>query len=629
MEKMSPEQNIRRKEQIKAYKEGVANQHSSFGGTVISRHDNNPDGVQFYGIHKFEFDNAIPFYYVMFGNGGKVFYGEPGTSHNEVKDYIRNTLGDEFTYLYMHNADKGLSIRGRYFLVNLDAIPKECVIFTFWGLTNVNLMNEIVYTICKEKNFFNKEIFIANGQSPMIHWNDFTPGDFDGEIEDNSQQLIQHLLPPEQKHKVTEPYRRARGEMQGKKLGNMTQAEWNNIKYGYIDENRLVNEAGITELPNLPNKYFECISRYYNNGELTTSDGNFIKNTCKRLNEIFKYTSIAGDDVSNLTLRELFKKYGKLVEYYKVNKPTLNEGIKHHFDAAARTHYSISGEKLDKYCHVIDEVIDEMSSSFDTNKVLTKESLDELCSDVEVKDVMSSFDVQKYLNEKFWDENNHLNPRVRMRLLDIADKFYESLETSWAEPIDVIFTGSLCNYNWSKYSDVDLHIVVNFDDVDKRTNFVKDYFDTKKKVWNSEHEGLTIYGFPVELYVQDANEEHTASGVYSLFKDEWIVEPNPDNFSAEDLDRKTIASKVMNCADKIDELEAAAENETDQHKVEIIGLQAKKLFTKIKSIRKNALKNGGEYAPGNIWFKALRRLGYIGKLVELKAKTFDKMNTIK
>ena len=95
------------------------------------------------------------------------------------------------------------------------------------------------------------------------------------------------------------------------------------------------------------------------------------------------------------------------------------------------------------------------------------------------------------------------------------------------------------------------------------------------------------------------------------------------------MDRKTIASKVMNCADKIDELEAAAENETDQHKVEIIGLQAKKLFTKIKSIRKNALKNGGEYAPGNIWFKALRRLGYIGKLVELKAKTFDKMNTIK
>lgn len=625
MKKLNLQQDIKRKDQIRLYKMGVANQHSSFGGSIVAPHFNTPDSLQFGGMHDYQSTNSVPFFYVTIGNNSDIFYGEPGSTHAN----IANKRLNDMIYIHMKNSDGVTSIRGRYFIIYFDAIPKECVVFTFWKLQDVNKMNDIVYEICKEKHFFDKEIFIANGDKPLIHYNDFMPGDYDDEIVDNSQQFVQHLLPPEQKHKVTEPYRQTRGEMLGKKLGNMTQAEWNNMKYGYIDENRLVNEAGLTELATLPNKYFECATRYYNNGELTTSDGAFIPSTCQHLNEIFKYVSIVGGDISNLTLRELFKKYGKLVESHKVNKHILKEGIGHNFDAAARTHYSISGEKLDKYCHVIDEVIDEMSNSFNTSKVLTKESLDELCSDVEVKDVMTSFDVQKHLNEKFWDENNHLNPRVRMRLLDIADKFYESLETSWAEPIDVIFTGSLCNYNWSKYSDVDLHIVVNFDDVDKRTNFVKDYFDTKKKVWNSEHEGLTIYGFPVELYVQDSNEEHTASGVYSLFKDEWIVEPNPDNFSAEDLDRKTIASKVMNCADKIDELEAAAENETDQHKVEIIGLQAKKLFTKIKSIRKNALKNGGEYAPGNIFYKALRRLGYIGKIIELKARTFDKINSIK
>ena len=625
MKKLNLQQDIKRKDQIRLYKMGVANQHSSFGGSIVAPHFNTPDSLQFGGMYDYQSTNSVPFFYVTIGNNSDIFYGEPGSTHTNIADKRLNDM----IYIHMKNSDGVTSIRGRYFIIYFDAIPKECVVFTFWKLQDVNKMNDIVYEICKEKHFFDKEIFIANGDKPLIHYNDFMPGDYDDEIVDNSQQFIQHLLPPEQKHKVTEPYRQTRGEMLGKKLGNMTQAEWNNMKYGYIDENRLVNEAGLTELATLPNKYFECATRYYNNGELTTSDGAFITSTCQHLNEIFKYVSIVGDDISNLTLRELFKKYGKLVESHKVNKHILKESIGHNFDAAARTHYSISGEKLDKYCHVIDEVIDEMSNSFNTSKVLTKESLDELCSDVEVKDVMTSFDVQKHLNEKFWDENNHLNPRVRMRLLDIADKFYDTLETSWVEPMDVIFTGSLCNYNWSKYSDVDLHIVVNFDNVDKRTNFVKDYFDTKKKIWNSEHEGLTIYGFPVELYVQDSNEEHTASGVYSLFKDEWIVEPNPDNFSAEDLDRKTIASKVMNCADKIDELEAAAENETDQHKVEIIGLQAKKLFTKIKSIRKNALKNGGEYAPGNIFYKALRRLGYIGKIIELKARTFDKINSIK
>ena len=629
MKKLNLLPDIKKKEQIELYKRGVSNQHRAFGGTIITPNDNTPDGIQFAGYYDFNSKNSYPFFYIMLPTGNEIFYGAPGTTHNNVMCGVRDSGKNDLAFVYMKNSDGDKSIRGRYFLINLDAIQKECVIFTFWKLQDINKMNEIVYEICKEKHLFDKEIFIANGRSPLIHYNDFMPGDGDYGIEDNSQQFVQHLLPPEQKHKVTGSFRQTRDEILGKKLGNMTQAEWNNMKYGYIDENRLINEAGITELVNLPKKYFECVSKYYNNGELTTSNDNFIPSTCRHLNEILKYVSITGEDVSDLTLRELFKKYGKLIERYKTHKHVLKENIGHNFDAAARTHYSISGEKLDKYCHVIDEVIDEMENSFNANKILTKESLDELCSDVEIKDVMTSFDVQKYLNEKFWDENNRLNPRVRLRLLDIADKFYETLETSWVEPIDVIFTGSLCNYNWSKYSDVDLHIVVNFDDVDKRTNFVKDYFDTKKKIWNSEHEELTIYGFQVELYVQDVNEEHTASGVYSLFKNEWIVEPNPNNFSAKDLDRKTIASKVMKCADKIDELESAAENETDQHKVEIIGLKAKKLFTKIKALRKAGLKNGGEMSPMNIFFKALRRLGYIGKLVELKAKTFDKMNTIK
>jgi hypothetical protein len=53
---------------------------------------------------------------------------------------------------------------------------------------------------------------------------------------------------------------------------------------------KFINEAGITELGRLPNQYFECVNRYYNNGELTTGDGTFIKPTCERLNELFKYT---------------------------------------------------------------------------------------------------------------------------------------------------------------------------------------------------------------------------------------------------------------------------------------------------------------------------------------------------
>jgi hypothetical protein len=128
--------------------------------------------------------------------------------------------------------------------------------------------------------------------------------------------------------------------------------------------------------------------------------------------------------------------------------------------------------------------------------------------------------------------------------------------------------------------------------------------------------------------VQDKNEEHTASGIYSLYKDEWIVEPSQDVFNPENIDRKMIASKVMKYADKIDKLEDACNNETDEHKIESLGEKVKALFNKLKGIRKESLKQGGELSSGNILYKALKRLGYLGKLLELRAKTYDKIASI-
>ena len=88
---------------------------------------------------------------------------------------------------------------------------------------------------------------------------------------------------------------------------------------------------------------------------------------------------------------------------------------------------------------------------------------------------------------------------------------------------DVIMT--LANFNWDEnYSDIDLHIVVDFNDVNDDVELVKEFFDAVKKKWNDTHKGIRIYGFP-RLYVQDVNEKHTSTGVYSVLYDEWIVEP--------------------------------------------------------------------------------------------------------
>lgn len=242
---------------------------------------------------------------------------------------------------------------------------------------------------------------------------------------------------------------------------------------------------------------------------------------------------------------------------------------------------------------------------------------------------MSSFEPQDELNPKVWMGNKLINSRVRMRLLDIADNFFDSLDVDWVDVDDIILTGSLANYNWSKYSDFDIHILLDFRKVDEKVEFVSDYFNTKKKLWNLEHEDLKIYGFPVELYVQDVNEPHSSTGIYSLEKNQWIVEPKRENFKDIKLNKGYIKSKSLELIDKIDHIYDIVSRETDEYKIEFLSKKIKKLFDKIKGLRKEGLKKHGEYSTFNIIFKVLRRMGYIDKLYEMKINIYDKLKSLK
>lgn len=241
---------------------------------------------------------------------------------------------------------------------------------------------------------------------------------------------------------------------------------------------------------------------------------------------------------------------------------------------------------------------------------------------------LSSFIPHTELNPHFWKDDK-LDSRIRLKLLDIADDFIEFLGVDWVEPVDIIMTGSLANYNWNKdYSDVDLHVVMNFEDVDENVEFVKDYFDAKKKLWNDEHEDLTIYDYPVEVYVQDASEEHASSGVYSLEKDKWLVKPDVNNFSMDDFDNEAVKDRAEMYTELVDKLCDAYKN--DLLDATEIYDYAVRLFKLIKNERKKGFKNSkSEYNEGNITFKTLRRNGTIGKVAKLKLLAYNKAHTLK
>lgn len=253
------------------------------------------------------------------------------------------------------------------------------------------------------------------------------------------------------------------------------------------------------------------------------------------------------------------------------------------------------------------------------------ESVDaHIVDEVESSDVnLDSFNPQKTLHPKLW-VNGKINSRVRLKLLDIADDFIDTLNIGWVKPKDIVLTGSLSNFNWSKFSDIDLHIIVDFKDVDEKVNLVKEYFDAQKKVWNTTHDNIKIYGFPVEIYVQDVNEKHIASGVYSLENNKWINEPNIDKLESVDENQPRIKEKAAKIMTIIDNLYLDYENnKNDDFKIREISNLVKKLFDKIKGMRKSDLALNGEMSVGNIVFKTLRRFDYIDKLIDLKNKTYD------
>jgi predicted nucleotidyltransferase len=237
------------------------------------------------------------------------------------------------------------------------------------------------------------------------------------------------------------------------------------------------------------------------------------------------------------------------------------------------------------------------------------------------------FKVKDKLNPDFFNSEGQLNSQIRLRLLDIADDFVKSLAVKWVKPSDIVLTGSIANYNWSKYSDVDIHIIYNFNDVYKKTEFVKDYFNSKRDIWNDTHEGLTIKNLPVEISIEDSSNPAKSSGVYSLEKNKWVKEP--ENMNDSELNKEYIKDFCAKQMTKFDELFDEIDNETDRKKLEILSNKVEALYEKLKNMRGEALKSKEkEMATGNIIWKVIKHQGYIERAWDYINKVYDRRNTI-
>jgi hypothetical protein len=209
----------------------------------------------------------------------------------------------------------------------------------------------------------------------------------------------------------------------------------------------------------------------------------------------------------------------------------------------------------------------------------------------------STIELHSELNPKIWDGED-LESAVQVALLRIAREFYEFLEFD-APLEDIQITGSQANYTYSKYSDIDLHLIVNYKNV-SCDQPVEAMFDAKRRLWKERHD-ITVHGIPVEVYVEDTNKPVTGSS-YSLLNDSWIRRPKRVQAHWDDAE---ISRETMIWLEHVKDALASRDLE-----------RIEQVKTDLGHYRKAGLRDQGEFGSHNLAYKNLRNLGVVSLLMQ-------------
>lgn len=209
----------------------------------------------------------------------------------------------------------------------------------------------------------------------------------------------------------------------------------------------------------------------------------------------------------------------------------------------------------------------------------------------------------KTLRPELFDNKNKLHPEVRKQLLVIGKTWAKWAEIPASAIIRYDLVGSSVNYLYHQESDLDLHIIVDMDKISECEDLLRDYLRQSKKVWEYEHD-IEIKGIEVECYAEDKDDPAPAlQARYDLSANKWINEPDRDRIP--EIKDREVQIKAGIIEDMIDN---AIEDQVDSEAA------LEKLKNKVLNLRKNSIKEGGEYAFDNLVYKVIRGNGSLTKL---------------
>lgn len=206
-------------------------------------------------------------------------------------------------------------------------------------------------------------------------------------------------------------------------------------------------------------------------------------------------------------------------------------------------------------------------------------------------------EIHNSLNPLLWNSDNILKHEIYEKLVEIVDQFVSTCDIP-LHIVDVHIVGSQASYNYTATSDLDLHIISNFELTSCSKEILQTAYNSIKTKFNSDYD-IKVKGIPVEVYVEDIQTTVNSNGIYSLATNSWVKLPKQIKMIPEvniDNELSEWIAKISNV------LSSGASDDIER------------LLDDLYIIRKNALTTGGEFSKGNQLFKELRNRGLLDDL---------------
>lgn len=228
---------------------------------------------------------------------------------------------------------------------------------------------------------------------------------------------------------------------------------------------------------------------------------------------------------------------------------------------------------------------------------------------------LEKLEIHNNLNPKIWNSDATLKKDVRQHILDIVEEFIKNLDIE-INVSDIELVGSNASYNYNKHSDIDVHIISNFESIGQPESLVSAAVNALKANFNKSYD-ISIKGINVELYVDDVKSSNISNGVYSVLHNMWIKKPQPIDPSVTEIDLEPELSQIYKSINSVLESDSIEDTQA--------------MIDKLYVLRRQSLMSDGEYGKGNQIFKEVRNSGLLdglkNRLIKLKSQELTLENT--